>query len=234
MKKVITILIAAVLLLTACSSSSTPIPSPAATASQGLPQSGGSQVPAPTKSTSSSTGIVLFHIVPDKSKVTYEAKETLISQNNVLNTAIGSTNQISGTINVDTQNPLNSSVGPLTVDISTLKSDKERRDSSIQGRFLESSKFPIATFKPAQVSGLPASYTLGQEISFQVTGDLTIRDVTRPATFNITGVMNQGSITGQAVTTIKMSDYGFGPISIAGILNTQDDVKVTVDFVAEP
>jgi hypothetical protein len=29
-----------------------------------------------------------------------------------------------------------------------------------------------------------------------------------------------------------MSEYGFGPIDILGILKTEDEVKVTIDFVA--
>jgi hypothetical protein len=31
-----------------------------------------------------------------------------------------------------------------------------------------------------------------------------------------------------------MSDFGFGPISLAGILNTEDEVKINFDFVARP
>jgi hypothetical protein len=31
-----------------------------------------------------------------------------------------------------------------------------------------------------------------------------------------------------------MSDFGFGPIEIFGILATEDEVKVTVDFTARP
>jgi hypothetical protein len=31
-----------------------------------------------------------------------------------------------------------------------------------------------------------------------------------------------------------MSDFGFGPIDIAGILKTEDEAKVTLNFVARP
>jgi hypothetical protein len=31
-----------------------------------------------------------------------------------------------------------------------------------------------------------------------------------------------------------MSDFGFGPISILGMLNTEDDAKVTLTLVARP
>jgi len=45
--------------------------------------------------------------------------------------------------------------------------------------------------------------------------------------------MGEGdSITGEASTVILMSDFGFGPISIGGILNTEDEVKLNFIFVA--
>jgi hypothetical protein len=31
-----------------------------------------------------------------------------------------------------------------------------------------------------------------------------------------------------------MSDYGFGPIEVVGILGTEDEVKVTIAFKAQP
>jgi hypothetical protein len=46
--------------------------------------------------------------------------------------------------------------------------------------------------------------------------------------------MEDNTIAGQATTTFLMSDFGFGPISIMGMLNTEDEVKITVDFVARP
>jgi polyisoprenoid-binding protein YceI len=81
---------------------------------------------------------------------------------------------------------------------------------------------------------LPETYEQGQEITFQVSGDLTIRDVMKPVTFDVKMVGNGDTITGEATTTILMSDYGFGPISIAGILNTEDEVKVLFVFEAQP
>ena len=65
-------------------------------------------------------------------------------------------------------------------------------------------------------------------------GDLTIREVTKPATFDVTLKLEGGQLSGQAMTNFLMSDFGFGPISIAGVLNTEDKVAITFDFVARP
>ena len=122
----------------------------------------------------------------------------------------------------------------VSADISQFKSDNQRRDNAIRERFLQSAQYPIVEFSPQDIQGLPETYEQGQELTFQVSGDLTIRDVTKPVTFDVKMVGNGDTITGEATTTILMSDYGFGPISIAGILNTEDEVKVLFVFEAQP
>lgn len=145
---------------------------------------------------------------------------------------MGVTQGISGEVTIDRSAPQNSSLGPVTVDISQLTSDQPRRDSTIRDRFLESARFPQAIFTPTSIEGLPATIQEGVDIPLRINGDLKIRAVTKPVTFDTVVQLQGDSLTGQATTQILMSDYGFGPISIAGIVNTEDQVKVTFDFVA--
>ncbi len=177
-------------------------------------------------------GMEVFIIVPGESGVSYEVGEVLLNQNNAFNIAVGVTYGVNGEIFIDRGNPQNSSIGPIRVDISQFTSDNQRRDNTIRERFLESAKFPIVEFTPIEIQGLPESYQEGQPITFQVSGDLTVRDVTKPVTFEISFVGESDTITGEATTTILMSNFGFGPISIGGILNTEDEVKVKFVFVA--
>jgi polyisoprenoid-binding protein YceI len=174
----------------------------------------------------------VFKIIPGESKVTYEVGETFLNQNNRFSTAIGITSQISGEVYANLQNPPASSLSTIEVDISQFESDSSRRDNAIRQRWLESARFPIARFVPTQIEGLPESYTEGQEYSFRVTGDLTVRDTTKPVTFEVRASLSNQTLTGSATTTILMSDFGVGPISIAGVLQTEDAVKVTLEFVA--
>ena len=71
-------------------------------------------------------------------------------------------------------------------------------------------------------------------LTFTVTGDLTIREATLPATFDVQASLNEGILGGQATTTILMSDFGVGPIRMAGVLGTEDEVKISFNFVAHP
>ncbi|MFL7893030.1 MAG: YceI family protein [Anaerolineales bacterium] len=179
-------------------------------------------------------GLQTFTIIPGESEVSYEVGEVFLNQDNAFNVAIGVTSEVNGEIRVDPDNPQNSTLGTISVDISQFTSDNQRRDNTIRDRYLQSAQFPIVNFTPQEIQGLPETYVPGEEISFQITGDATIRDVTKPVTFDVTMVGNQDTITGEATTTILMSDFGFGPISIVGILNTEDEVKIKFDFVARP
>lgn len=181
-----------------------------------------------------SSAVSSYQIVPGESKVEYQVGETFFNQSNRFNLAVGVTTQITGSIQVDAAAPQNSIIGRIGVNISQFKSDSARRDGVIRDRFLESGKFPLAIFMPTRIENLPTHYGAGEEITFRVTGDLTVRQVTRPATFDVRAKLANESLTGSATTTILMSDYGVGPIQLAGILGTEDQVKLIFTFVARP
>jgi predicted lipoprotein with Yx(FWY)xxD motif/polyisoprenoid-binding protein YceI len=175
----------------------------------------------------------VFSIIPGESEVSYEVGETFLGDNRFA-TAIGVTPQVEGKIMGDLANPRSVVLGPVEVDISQFKSDSDRRDNKIRSDFLESAEFPIATFEPTAIEGVPDAYTEGEPVNMLVTGDLTIKETTQPVTFEVTTQLEEGILTGEATTTILMSDFGVGPISIAGILETEDEVILTFNFVAQP
>lgn len=238
MSRIVFLLLSLVIFLVSCTSqSATPQIEPPST----LPETDESLSPTspppqndlPTPDVSESESeLESFLIVPEESEVAYEVGEVFLNQDNRFAIAIGITNQVSGEVLVDRDNPQNSTIGPVEVDISQFTSDSARRDNAIRERFLESNRFPIVTFVPNQVERVPQDYQEGQQIEIQVSGDLTVRDVTKPVTFDVTLEGSGDTITGEATTMILMSDFGFGPISIGGILNTEDEVVVHFRFVA--
>lgn len=239
MRRIIWLFTLIILVLAACAAPPASAPTQQATSTtvppSPIPPS--TETPAKTQTPQpnpASSDTVVFKIIPGESKVTYEVGETFLNQNNRFNTAIGVTPQITGEIYANYQNPPASRLSAIEVDISQFESDSSRRDNAIRQRWLESSRFPIARFVPSQVEGLPESYAEGQEYSFRVSGDLTVRETTRPVTFEVRASLVNQTLTGSATTTILMSDFGVGPISIAGVLQTEDAVKITLQFVARP
>jgi|YNPMSStandDraft_1061717.scaffolds.fasta_scaffold00280_18 polyisoprenoid-binding protein YceI len=218
------------------SSSPTPLPTMPATPEPTV-ELAESQV---TETTVDETGsgeqnqTVIYKIVPGESRVTYEVGETFINQNNRFAVAVGVTTEVRGEVYANLSNPPESSIGVIEVDISQFKSDSSRRDGVIRNQWLESARYPIARFEPLRVEGLPQSYSEATPYAFRVIGNLTVKDVTREVAFDITAQLSGDTLTGTATTTLLMSDFGVGPISILGVLNTEDEVKLTFDFVARP
>jgi polyisoprenoid-binding protein YceI len=189
---------------------------------------------ASAASAAAPAGTQRFTIVAGESSVTYRVNETFINEGNRLNTAVGTTTVVRGEVFVDRARPANSRIGPISVDISQFKSDSARRDNAIRDRWLQSSRFPIAEFTATALQGMPESYQDGREVPVQITGNLKIRDVTRPVTFASTIRLDGTTLTVTGTTTIKMTDFGFDPPSILGILRAENEAKLEFKFVARP
>ncbi len=188
----------------------------------------------PAAQASAAGDLVVYKIVPGESKAEYQVGETFFSQNNRFNLAVGVTPVVNGEITLDMANPQNAQVGVVTVDISRLQSDSGRRDGIIRDRWLESSTYPVATFTPTKIEGLPTAYNMGDEITFQITGDLTVRQATLPVTFEVKARLLNNELSGTAETTVSLGDFGVGPIEIAGMLKTEDTARLVLNFVARP
>lgn len=187
-----------------------------------------------TVSPTRSENTIIYKIVPQESVAFYEVGETFFNQNNRFATAIGTTRHISGEIRANLSNPPASTIGPIEIDVSQLVSDSSRRDNYIRRNALESLRFPVVIFTPSLIEGLPESYVEGQDYTFRVTGDLTVREVTKTVAFDVTARLEGDKLTGTATGTVLMSDFGIGPISLVGMLQTEDLVKLTLEFVAQP
>jgi len=173
-----------------------------------------------------------FVIVPAESQVIYRVAETFINENNRFNVAVGITPVVRGEIFLDRRNPQNSRVGTITVDISQFKSDNVRRDRAIRERWLESARYPLAEFTPTAIRGLPAAYTEGREIALEIAGNLKIREAVKAATFATTLKLERNTLSGTATTAILMTDFGFDPPAIFGILRAENEARLEFKFIA--
>lgn len=164
----------------------------------------------------------------------YRVGETLIRDSNRFNVAVGVTGAVHGEVMIDRANPRASRVGPIRVDISQFQSDSPRRDNAIRALWLESTRFPTAEFTLTQIDGLPPQYTDGRDISVRIAGNLKVRDVVNPVTFAATLRLSGQQLSGTATTKILMTDFGFDPPAVFGILRAQNEVEIEFHFVARP
>ena len=179
------------------------------------------------------TGLTTFSIVPSQTTASYSVYENLIFQNKPNNDAIGTTHSVQGSFKIREGNsPLVAAMN-IQVDLRTLQSDSSRRDGFIQQNTLETDTYPYATFVSVSAQGLPASYTDGQTVHFQIIGNLTMHGKTNKETFDVQGKVTGNTITGTATSTIYMTDFGIQPPNLANIAIAQNKVVITLTFTAK-
>lgn len=179
------------------------------------------------------TDLKKFQIVSAETTASYSVYEDLIFQNKPNNDAIGTTHSVTGTFGIRTgASPL---VGAMTiqVDLRTLQSDAQKRDQYIQQNTLQTDTYPYATFVSVSTAGLPANYSDGQTIHFQLIGNLTMHGTTNKETFAVQGKLVGNTITGTATSTIYMTDFGIQPPDLANIAVAQNKVVITITFTAQ-
>lgn len=173
----------------------------------------------------------LWTIDPERSEVIYRVDETFLQQVTRA-TAVGVTRAVEGQIRIDPARLQQMEVSPVRVDISQFKSDQPRRDERIRRQWLESAKYPIAQFVVASVEGLPEQYEAGQAVPVKVHGELTVRETTRPVTWEGVLTLEDGLLKGELETEILMTDFDFDPPSILGVLRADNEVHLTFNFTA--
>ena len=97
-------------------------------------------------------------------------------------TAVGRSNEIDGALAIDGT----SATIDVTVQVANIRSDNGSRDGQFRGRIMNADEFPTATFRttaPIEFGEIPAP---GDQISAAVTGELTLRGVTRDVAFDVT------------------------------------------------
>lgn len=138
-----------------------------------------------------------------------------------------------GKLEFDTEHPEQSYV-EAEIDTTTLTSGVIDRDNHLRSAdFLEVDKYPTLTFKSTKVE-------VKSENEGKVTGDLTIRGVTRPVTLNVEFLGLVNSPFGDkragfvATTKINREDWGLTwnvAIEAGGVL-VGKEIKIEIDVEA--
>jgi polyisoprenoid-binding protein YceI len=143
----------------------------------------------------------------------------------------GQFKQWTADVNYDPNNPEAASV-VARIQTASVDTDNERRDNDLRSsNYLAVDSFPEMTFVSKKVER-------AGEGRLRITGDLTVRGVTRPVVLDteVGGVLTtpRGRRTAfSATTTIKRQDYGVTLNRLMeGAQVVGDDVKITIDIEA--
>jgi polyisoprenoid-binding protein YceI len=182
----------------------------------------------------STGGVLTFKIISDQSEAAYFADEKLASLP-LPSTAKGSTNAITGEFHL-TPDGLGldpSTPSTFTVDLTTLKSDKDMRDRRVQNQGLETGTYPTATFTATRVTGYDPSLAADAEQSLQLTGTMDLHGVQKELTWDVKARRQGNVMTALATVTFKFADFNIPVLNIAGFVSVQDSVTLQVQIVAQ-
>lgn len=150
--------------------------------------------------------------VASGSEVGYRVKEVLFGQ---AATAVGRTSSVQGTLTVQGATVTAAS---FTVDMKSVASDRPQRDRQFNGRIMETSTYPTATFTLTKPIDLGAVPPVGSTRTFTATGTLTLHGVTQAVDLTLTCRRATGSFQVNGSVPITFADWhianpSFGPVT---------------------
>ena len=205
-------------------------PSPMATATL-APTAMPSATPTPTLPPRPLTGRTeTFSLVPEESILTYTVTQVLLNEGGRTEQVVGRTRQLAGQLALNYDDPRASGFGLITVNLNTLTSDNPERDAALRADWLEFARFPLAYFRVREVRNFPPDFQPARPLDFQLVGDLTLKGVTRPVTWDTTAALYLDRLQGTATTRINLADFGIPLPVVPGLIAVTDGVTVTVEY----
>jgi polyisoprenoid-binding protein YceI len=172
---------------------------------------------------------VRYKLAADGNEARYRVREELAGVD-FPNDAIGKTTAITGGISFDDKGKIVRDSSRFVIDLTTLASDKPRRDNFIKSNTLETDTYPTATFIPFEIRGLPSKLPTTGAVTFQITGDLVLHGVTRFTIWNVTAQAGAAQYSGTAKTSFVFDDFRMEQPNVPVVLSVNDTIKLEYDF----
>ena len=184
----------------------------------------------PTQLTGSAGAPVIFEIDQASSAARYVVDEVLRGEPF---TVVGETDQVAGQLAVDLGDFDAAQLGVIQINARALATDSSQRDRAVQNQVLLTNEHEYITFTPTALVGLPAALAVGETAAFQVVGDLTIRGVTRPATFAVSLTpAADDRLAGSATTTVRFADWGISIPNVPMVTGVSEEARLELTFEA--
>jgi polyisoprenoid-binding protein YceI len=164
-----------------------------------------------------------YTVDPSHSRIGFVARHAMVSK------VRGSFNEFEGTGYFDAENPANSRL-ELTIKAASVDTRNPDRDAHLRSNdFFDMERYPKITFSSTRVEQVDAE-------NYRITGDLTMKGVTRPVTVDLeytgTSIDPYGNerIGLEGKATVNRKDWGINwnaALEAGGVLVSE---KVTLEF----
>jgi polyisoprenoid-binding protein YceI len=233
----ITLLLTLTLVLVACAAPAATMPAVPTEAAMASPTVGEAAQPAGATATiqQSSTaapasgGGTKLVLADSGNEAKYMVREQLADLS-FPSDAIGTTTDISGAIVVSSDGTFVPDESSITVNLASIRSDKDRRDNYVRQRVLETARYPSAVFVPTEARGLDVNALGSGGTTFDLVGDLTVHGVTKQVVWNVTATRSGNALSGTATTEFTFEDFGMTVPSVMVVLSVDDNIRLQYDF----
>jgi polyisoprenoid-binding protein YceI len=146
--------------------------------------------------------------------------------------AVGRTTDVTGSITlVAAGDAAQLTEGSITVDTTTIASDKSQRDNRLRNEGLQTDQFPTATFTITEPVDIPAAALAGTATDLTLTGDLTLHGVTKAVQIPAQAQLVDGQIQVAGSLPIALADYQIVAPNVGGFIVSIAD-NGTLEFLA--
>jgi polyisoprenoid-binding protein YceI len=173
---------------------------------------------------------VSYAVVPGRSEVRYRVREQLVGLS-FPNDAVGTTRAVEGQIVLDAAGRPLAGGSRITIDVRTLRSDEARRDNYVRRNTLETDRHPTVVFVPTGVRGLPLPVPSTGSVTLDVAGDLTIRETTRPVSWEATATFDGPTVSLRARTAFPFGEFALRVPRVSVVLSVDDRIGLEADLV---
>ena len=151
------------------------------------------------------SGELIFVLDPELTEARFIIGEILA---NSPNTVVGVNKLVQGGGVLNFVEPELSRLDEFLIDSSGFETDSSMRNRAIRNFILQSGQFPLISFQPTDIVGIPSAIVVGETVPFEIVGQLTIREVTQEVTFAGEATMvAEDRVEGLAAATVLREDF---------------------------
>jgi polyisoprenoid-binding protein YceI len=161
--------------------------------------------------------------------VRYRVRERLVGKD-LDNDAVGVTHAVSGQIALNADGAIIPEESKITIDVTGLKSDQDRRDNFVRRRLLVTDSNPTVVFQPTSIKGGPKTIPTTGNGTFTLIGNLTVKGVTKPTTWTVNARYLPTAVVGTAGTSFTFADFSITQPRVPIVLSVADTIRLEGDF----
>ena len=103
------------------------------------------------------------------------------------------------------------------------------QEAMLGPKVLDVARFPEISFQSTRVAG----QIVGSGVyELELQGELTVRGVVRPLTLSLRVELANDRLVASGRTSLRQSDFGITPISVAGVVKVKNELAIDYEIVA--